>query len=1045
MAVRQDKVQITIDFITDESRKFAKTLLDTKEFNKEIDTSKVKLAQYQKQLAAVGTDEAKRSEILAKIAAEEKKVATNMAAIAAEAKKVEGIDLTRLTPAQLTERAKQLAQAMRDIPQSAPQFRELETELARINGQLGTLRNTAKGIQADGAASGGAGGGFFGTVVGKATVAIAAVQAVFAAVQGLFQFVGQAFTAGDEAAKQDDALKSRIASTNAVANKSFQDLITQAEALADITLFDDDQVKRSQEVLLTFTNIRDEVFDETIPTLLDLSTTMKQDVSTSAVQVGKALNDPIKGITALSRIGVTFSEDQKKVIARLVETGDVAGAQRVILEELRREFGGSAQAAAAAGAGGYQQFVKRLGEIKETLGTGFIGLLDRLSPVINFVVEKFEKLAGAVTRTFAVPVSEKLREQQREFNALIGVLQNVNAGEETRKRAIDELQSKYPEYIGNLDLHKATEAQLNEVLKTGNNIFAQRIFLQSKDERLTDIARRREEAQQALFEAEKNLQAAQQGQDVTFGLSQQDEIAKFTNVVSGYKEQLRDILQEEEAFLSERDEFAKRFNLFPGGVLPTNTGGTPPPAAPGGGGDAEDGAEKLKKQLEVALAAIEADTKKRELILENFRIKDQIDEERYLEGLSAIQERGLEKQLAVYRSFGKAKENEALAIQNRLAEIEAGRRLRAIAPVETLATAPIGGVASNADNTAQRLEVQDVGEQALLTALKNKFEAALIAEQDYNLQKLELQRFFLAQEIDILKSATVPQVEEIKKRENEKRKIEEEIGKARLENDKRLEDIRVKALQEGLKASGELFSAVADMLSQDEKRKQKHAGVVKALQIANIQVNLAAEVSGIYANAQKSAIAVLLGPLAGNILATVQAAAAVVRAGVATAKIQSTKFARGTMLQFAQGRMGFFGGKPHSQGGTKGYFEDGTVIEVEKDEGFAIVNKYNAPLLRTLSSINSLGGKGVPYFQNGGALRFDTGGLPNINTSPLSATLAGSAQIQDTGAVQQMQQAASIMLEAAALFPRRVKADVVYTEIEDAGTQLTTVRDDAAL
>ena len=143
--------------------------------------------------------------------------------------------------------------------------------------------------------------------------------------------------------------------------------------------------------------------------------------------------------------------------------------------------------------------------------------------------------------------------------------------------------------------------------------------------------------------------------------------------------------------------------------------------------------------------------------------------------------------------------------------------------------------------------------------------------------------------------------------------------------------------------------------------------------------------------------------------------------------------------------MGFFGGKPHSQGGTKGYFEDGTVIEVEKDEGFAIVNKYNAPLLRTLSSINSLGGKGVPYFQNGGALRFDTGGLPNINTSPLSATLAGSAQIQDTGAVQQMQQAASIMLEAAALFPRRVKADVVYTEIEDAGTQLTTVRDDAAL
>ena len=36
MAVRQDKVQIQIEFITDESRAFAKTLLDTKEMNKQI-------------------------------------------------------------------------------------------------------------------------------------------------------------------------------------------------------------------------------------------------------------------------------------------------------------------------------------------------------------------------------------------------------------------------------------------------------------------------------------------------------------------------------------------------------------------------------------------------------------------------------------------------------------------------------------------------------------------------------------------------------------------------------------------------------------------------------------------------------------------------------------------------------------------------------------------------------------------------------------------------------------------------------------------------
>lgn len=65
---------------------------------------------------------------------------------------------------------------------------------------------------------------------------------------------------------------------------------------------------------------------------------------------------------------------------------------------------------------------------------------------------------------------------------------------------------------------------------------------------------------------------------------------------------------------------------------------------------------------------------------------------------------------------------------------------------------------------------------------------------------------------------------------------------------------------------------------------------------------------------------------------------------------------------------GIFGGKPHSLGGTRGYFEDGTQIEVEKGELFAVVNKKNTSAIQNLSNLNSLNGNGVPFFQDGGML-----------------------------------------------------------------------------
>ncbi|HRN42780.1 MAG TPA: hypothetical protein PK649_12010, partial [Vicingus sp.] len=78
---------------------------------------------------------------------------------------------------------------------------------------------------------------------------------------------------------------------------------------------------------------------------------------------------------------------------------------------------------------------------------------------------------------------------------------------------------------------------------------------------------------------------------------------------------------------------------------------------------------------------------------------------------------------------------------------------------------------------------------------------------------------------------------------------------------------------------------------------------------------------------------------------------------------------------------GIFGGKSHSEGGTKGYFDDGTQIEVEKGELFAVVNKRNTSMLNYLNGLNTFGGNGKSFFERGGIGKFADGGIGYANVS----------------------------------------------------------------
>jgi len=140
-------------------------------------------------------------------------------------------------------------------------------------------------------------------------------------------------------------LNATLRSTGRYSDETSQALQNQAAALQKLTTYGDESIITAQSQLLTFKELGNEVFPRATQAVLDMSAKMGTDLNGAVIQIGKALNSPIEGISALTRVGVTFSDSQKEMIKTLQKSGDILGAQEIILKELESQFKGSAEAA----------------------------------------------------------------------------------------------------------------------------------------------------------------------------------------------------------------------------------------------------------------------------------------------------------------------------------------------------------------------------------------------------------------------------------------------------------------------------------------------------------------------------------------------------------------------------------------------------------------------------------------------------------------------------------------------------------------------------
>lgn len=237
---------------------------------------------------------------------------------------------------------------------------EASAELSRLQGNLDKLKPVFKSM----------------AVVGVAAFA------------GIAVAVSKSIDAANEAALAQAQLGAVLKSTGGIAGVSADAAIKLSKSLEGVTTFSDEAVLSAENMLLTFTNIKSNIFPQATKTVLDMATALGTDTKEAAIQLGKALNDPILGVTALRRVGVAFTEQQQEQIKTMVESGHLLEAQTLILKELGTEFGGSAAAKAATFAGHMEQLNNKFNDMQETIGNAFLPLLEQLTAKIGPVIDK---------------------------------------------------------------------------------------------------------------------------------------------------------------------------------------------------------------------------------------------------------------------------------------------------------------------------------------------------------------------------------------------------------------------------------------------------------------------------------------------------------------------------------------------------------------------------------------------------------------------------------------------------------------------------------
>ena len=202
--------------------------------------------------------------------------------------------------------------------------------------------------------------------------------------------------AAGEQERATKAVSAAIISTGGAAGVTTSEIIALSDELERNVGLASKLVLESSALLLTFTQIGENVFPRAQESIVDVTAAMyrgnitAESLKTTTIQVGKALNDPIKGMTALQRVGIQFDHTQKRQIAKFVHTSQIAKAQGVILGELEKQFGDMGEEIKETTEGKLLAFNTALGNLSREIG-------ESLKPFVDSLIVSLTELTDSLS------------------------------------------------------------------------------------------------------------------------------------------------------------------------------------------------------------------------------------------------------------------------------------------------------------------------------------------------------------------------------------------------------------------------------------------------------------------------------------------------------------------------------------------------------------------------------------------------------------------------------------------------------------------------
>lgn len=259
-------------------------------------------------------------------------------------------------------------------------------------------------------------------------------------------------------------------------------LLNQASALQKSTMFGDEAIIEAQALIGSFVKEEKAIAAATKATL-DLAAAKGMDLVVAADLVSKTLGS---STNALSRYGIQV-------------TGAVGSTERLesLTGNLADVFGGQATEQSDTLAGALESMDNAMGDLQEKIGS-------KLAPELRRLAENF-------TNIITINPSEEIIKEQEEFTSLLRILKDVNSSTSSRELAIKTLKSEYVDYLGDLDIEKASLEDIEKLQTNQVELMQKRIEQMVFAEQLETVEEELIRARMDLFENE--MQLRQDGHD----------------------------------------------------------------------------------------------------------------------------------------------------------------------------------------------------------------------------------------------------------------------------------------------------------------------------------------------------------------------------------------------------------------------------------------------------------------------------------------------------------------------------------------------------